>query len=347
MDLWGNMSRAKRADVGIWNLFVDESGQFKHSRDDVSFGGLMIQGDRASTSDRRIQRAIQRALPGLSWPLHTAHLNQPVFYACLLSQSDAVPADTRQTCRQACEWLSAAGYGLTRARAALREGRLPSIDELKKMAKALSHEQRQLSDELVTMMEDYHTRLRRVLRRFQTDLQGEMVALYAGEGAREAGAGAASDLRWLRMLEALMLRGRAWLGRYPHGHLHQVWVHCGTRHIDRPALGVSSPLTARDLQDLAARCSSAEVQFIMAPTLKNDPQAPAGFCIADWQANHSRRILRRDRALPAIEDQLSARAGLSVRTGGEGGRSHITAVSPLLRQWAITQAAEWGSEAGR
>jgi len=62
--------------VACWHTFVDESGSFGAPNEDTAIAGLLVQG---GLHQGALRQAIQRALPGVPWPPHAAHLRTNSF----------------------------------------------------------------------------------------------------------------------------------------------------------------------------------------------------------------------------------------------------------------------------
>jgi len=65
----------------VWQLFVDESGNFSDASDDVVVAGVLARGDTPGLRSEELRSALEGACPGIPWPFHTCFLNAPAYLA--------------------------------------------------------------------------------------------------------------------------------------------------------------------------------------------------------------------------------------------------------------------------
>src|SRR5919109_501718 len=74
-------SSVARASVKKWTLYVDESGNFANSEDDVAIAGLLVSDELPGLTSNEVKRSLEAALPGFPWPWHAGLLNSASWVA--------------------------------------------------------------------------------------------------------------------------------------------------------------------------------------------------------------------------------------------------------------------------
>jgi hypothetical protein len=76
-----------------WSLFIDESGDFISNNDDVVVAGVLLCRDIPALDDLALKSSIQSTLPHIPWPIHTAHLRNPLCQVLWYSLPQNSPLD--------------------------------------------------------------------------------------------------------------------------------------------------------------------------------------------------------------------------------------------------------------
>jgi hypothetical protein len=78
-----------------WWLFVDESGNFADSNDDIVTVGLLLRGDVKGSSPAQLRSTLRAAVPDVPWPIHANRLNRPVLLALAsyVARNPLLPVD--------------------------------------------------------------------------------------------------------------------------------------------------------------------------------------------------------------------------------------------------------------
>lgn len=332
-----------------WGLYVDESGDFSSSSDELVVAGLLLPADDPRFEDERLRRDLRSAAPSLPWPPHAAYYSVAAWLvACHAAWSGAEDP----VLDGAASFLSdRAGPEFEKLVAPVQDGREPPLEQVFALNRVL----RQSADHF----QGVRDRLNLVVSRIGAVLRGwnpshsnqrHPARIYVtASDAAEAGPPEEVVERYLPMLDSLLTRVRASL--INAGGDHHVRARILVRNVLDPVLNRHVPLNPRHLQDILGRWMAPKdsVRITVESLPKYSSAMDAALVIADFAANRARQILRQRKAsLRTVESQLVTLLGATARSGNPA-LSHLTLPATTTteahrnKQWILDLRAEEAS----
>lgn len=336
---------AQRETLKRWTLYVDESGSFADSEDDVALAGLLVSEDVPGLKPGEVRRSLEAAVPGFPWPWHARLLNSASWIALVLADG-RVPldhpdpdmrwlADAVRRVAERFEREDAEKYRAIRRRLSTDDAGSIDLGELTIFDDIL---RRECAAELEALQA--HARRARVAvknfaeglsRRVQERGDSALAMLVcSSETIRADAVGSPEselgDRRYFKLLEVLIDRCASLLTR--RGGSHELILDLSERQLIDPALKARAKLiplhVTRELSALIAKWKSS-VRIVPAAVTRFDSQVGVRFVVVDFAANRGRRSLRQSATpLGGVESELTNDLGLVVRTGTPA-RSHLAA----------------------
>jgi len=334
-----------RASPTRWTLYVDESGSFANTEDDVAIAGVLVSDDLPGLAPAEVRRSLEAAVPGFPWPWHARLFNNASWVALVLADR-GVPADHSNP---DIRWLADAVQRVndrfaerdaSRYRDIRRRLSTDEADDID-LTELLDFDQ-VLRRECPTELDALRAHSRRAwvaVKEFAAALarraqQGQdaalAVLLCSSETVRGDAVGTPDsvlgDRRYFTLLEVLVDRSAKLLaGR---GGVHELNLDISQRKLIDPVLkrpAKQIPLyVTRELSGVIARWKES-VRILPRAVTPFDRHVGMRFVVADFAANRGRRALRQPTpALERVESELSSDLGLRVRTGAPA-RSHLAA----------------------
>lgn len=327
---------AQRETVKRWTLYVDESGSFADSEDDVALAGLLVSEDVPGLKPGEVRRSLEAAVPGFPWPWHARLLNSPSWIALVLADGRIPPGhpdpdmrwlgDAVRRVAERFEREDAATYRAIRRRLSTNDAGSVELGELAVFDDILRRE-------CAVELEALHAHARRarvavkdfaegLARRAQESGDSGLAMLVcSSETVRADAAGSPEselgDRRYFKLLEVLIDRCASLLTH--RGGSHELILDLSERHVIDPGLKARAKLiplhVTRELSALIAKWKSS-VRIMPAAVTRFDSHVGVRFIVVDFAANRGRRALR-DLATPlvGVEGELTNDIGLVVRSG--------------------------------
>ncbi|MCC6644099.1 MAG: hypothetical protein IT374_00805 [Polyangiaceae bacterium] len=291
----------------IWQVFLDESGDFSRDDGTVVVAGWACHADDSPGLRAVLRRALDAAYPGQAYPPHAADLNLTAGYAT----ARALAGDGSPVILRAIGALTQDSEVGAAFAAALAKRTLPRYELLRLATHRLLVHEPALASAVDKRSRAAARRALSVLSGAPRDQCFLLGAVDRGEG-RE---GPETEDRYLALLEVLLERV---FGLLRHTDARaEVWVHTEGRHVTDGALA-RMPMMSRHV---AARIRRAE-RFPLLPPIPGSvdarvrmiPHRPShhkatchpGVALADLIANRCHRALRRAPTCQwrALADQL-------------------------------------------
>jgi hypothetical protein len=327
-----------------WTLYVDESGSFADSEDDVAIAGLLVSDDVPGLSPAEVKKSLEKAVPGFPWPWHARLINNACWVALALADRE-IPSDHQDP---DIRWLADAVRRVNDLFAQRYPTDYPAIRERFMSAEAdavdlvqLARFEQVLRDQCPIELDALRAHSLRAwiavkefagqfAKRREVTENAAVVLLCSSETERGDAVGSPEsvlgDRRYFRLLEVLVDRTAALLAR--RGAPHELSLDISQRNLIDPVLQRPTkqiPLyVTRELGSLTAKWKDS-VRIVPRAVTPFDRHVGMRFVIVDFAANRGRRVLRQVRvSLTGVESSLSSDLGLQVRTGTPS-RSHLAA----------------------
>ena len=305
------------------HFYIDESGDFDVPQDPVSAGGLLLLEPGFN-----VRESLERALPGFPWPLHAAHVNQPVSWVLALAAEvpdnhplDAPYQDVLLTLRHLF------GERLQAAVEMMRGGLWPEYDTLVEFAAAL----RQHNAAMLQHLSRLITQARAYARRAGARLPG--LAVIASEAGLNFGGGAVAPRRtgheatdrYYALLGGAIERARAIAVQRKESILEVTVL---SRGVYSPEHGRMLELTQQNVLDVVNDLPPSPCTVELHPIALWTPDVPPPCVVADVCTNTGRWLLGDAfQGLTSLETALTRHLALPIRSG-EPPRSHLAAAFP-------------------
>ncbi len=349
-----------RNTVRRWLLYVDETGDLSNRDARVAVGGVLALESHIMAAET-MRAWLQEVAPLAPWPLHAAHLNEPLSYLLwydMRRRDGAVTYDATLD-RILAELDATAGNSLVANRARLASGARPRVKELRSMRRLLSYSNQ-------AMLMAYVRRTRVALT-----LAIESLAAHAGPGpgaltlvaAGEAAPGCIGDPglspearrgeRYLTLLPALLRRTAEVVMQFRQGGQlddsprvsDEIRVFVATLDILDPTLEQVTPLHARHVHpavDAANAVTDVWTRTVFDRILVYDANAHPLLVLADHGINRARQPLGDPRLpLREVEETIQTLSGLAVRSVGT--QLAAAGEASIAGCWVLEQEAEWAA----
>jgi hypothetical protein len=355
-----------------FQLYVDETGDFSSSTQDLLVAGILIEGYGTPQLDHRLRRRITEIFVGVPYPPHAAHhnLRASLLWAPLGKRAVAGPAAARFHHATAPATELALGASTTVA-AAFRDAVLAAPrpkdiawaalrDFDRWLVQAAPHAHALLVEEALRQRADLAAFLTRDLPLALPGRRFSLIAAWHGADGREAAS--AADLRYAELYEALLERAAAFVGE--RGEQTTLWVHLAARGpLDRLQIERLNAAERAAVAHPLLRRAASKLQIVRSTPRSYGEDVPGGIVLADLAANVLGYTLRQPHAwsdvarsashelglapearsglvatrslLPSIEAGAPSRAALRLAAEGK------PATPPPRPLWAREQAAAW------
>lgn len=321
--------------VQVWDLFIDESGNFDWGGgDEAVVGGVLVRRGIDRTADLAVRVALHQAMPFLPWPLHANRLNKVVCLPLLCAGRDDVDPAMRRRAEELIAWMARDLPDETwAARAAIADATYPSYENLAALEGWLARHTVQRdwwavrTDAVFAWLVDF-------ARRAGLPSTSGPPPIWCGVVAAEARRRAARmDHRYGGLLVAAVSRAVDLLvGQAPV----RLWVHVGGRDY-QPRRSLNRDLVVSLLG--AGKADRAGVEVAVADVTWDGPTTDARLVFADFVCNRAWARLHEgaeDDLAPLLRD-LTRGTGHRLQSGGRG-RSHLTADGAPAAAWSARRA---------
>ena len=301
-------------------LYVDESGKFADSEDDVAIAGLLVSDDLPGLAPSEVKRSLEAAVPGFPWPWHAGLLNNASWMALVLADgripaNHADPdvrwlADAVRRVNDRFEAHDPSSYGAIRQR--LLTGNAGGVDlgDLATFDVLLRNECPTELDALRAharrawvAVKDFSAGLAQ--RAQQTGDAPLAVLLCSSETVRADAIGSPEselgDRRYFKLLEVLVDRCSGLLTR--RGGLHELRLDLSERMLIDPALRRRTKMiplyVTRELSSVIAKWKDS-VRIVPAAVTPFDSHVGMRFVVTDFAANRGRRFAQVEEDLQQV-----------------------------------------------
>lgn len=314
--------------MGIWRLFLDESGNFgapwpdsdtHPGQDRVAIAGWMVDTAAEDYSEQQLEASLAGVAPWLPRPLHAAHLARPSLNVLAVHQpargrQQRAVARTEPALRSAVTkavelWFSHARDTMKQALSDLDRGRLPDIPTLRTLDQALNaldaHGRHAVASLVNTGMEQLARVVQQEIRPLHQNGHAHLIAV-SESVPFDALPETAGD-RYLTLLSPLLLRVVDLL--LARGGEHTVYLRVLGRAVYDVENTMQRPLHHTILSGLVARVSPGDGPFSTpqgSVTLRPErvyrynEATPPELVLADFFANRSRHALRNTYSLENV-----------------------------------------------
>jgi hypothetical protein len=321
--------------VQVWDLFIDESGNFDWGGGDQAVvGGVLVRRGVGRTAHEALRAALREAMPYLPWPLHANRLNKVVCLPLLCAGRDDVAPAVRRRAEELIAWMARDLPDETReARAAVAKGAYPAYDDLSALEGWLAGRpaQRAWWLERAEAVFDW---LIAFARRAGVPSASGPPPIWCGVVAAEARRRAARmDHRYGGLLVAAVSRAVDLLARQAPARL---WVHVGGRDY-QPQRALNRDLVVSLLG--AAEVAREGVDVAVDDVSWDGPDTDARMVLADFLCNRTWARLHEgadDPLTPLLRD-LTSTTGHRLQSGMRG-RSHLAADGAPAAAWSARRA---------
>jgi hypothetical protein len=334
----------------MYQLFIDESGDFSKRDGEVVVGGLLFRTDDAAELEQRMRAGIARAFTLVPYPPHTSHLNIPVAHALAALRAgvhEETPA-THHVHRRIAPALRELEQCPHDVLALAREREVP-WEKLQAADEWLRNRSRRGAHAYLTwLLLERFRKLTRLLRECGERFHGVAVATFDTGRASVPEEG-----RYLRGLEALLERV------YQLVAAPGVEVCVAVQVLGRGLEQVSGKRTYLARHHVERACSSAirfpiarnasapRVTWQLTQPVHFGPSVHPGLVLADFVVNRCWQRVLRSGDWSAVERQAKAQIRLPVTAhasfGGERGSPLPTVAAEGLPRSAIHAAFAAGS----
>lgn len=371
----------------VWQLFVDESGDFDDPEAEVAVAGVLVRAYDSAQLRIRLRQALERAVPVGLYPPHTNRLNIPAWIA-LASMVHVAEGESGARFRKAADPAiraieASAEAPAVQAREAVRAYRESGKEVSWEVGRAvdawLAEAHPHAHRRLACVSRDIDAALVQLLERLQSGVLdgGRCFVSCAWSGPEDLG----SEDRYLRLLEVLLERVFA-LSAGPRPPEQRIFAHVATRRVraghdgaggdEREKMRVEHlAAVARPATTFPVGCNPPHVVFFPHPPAKYDASVHPGIVLADIAANRLLgRVLVASSGWEQVQSFAAAAVGLpvdaSVRALDTSRAGSIAASGaprdairsafrgephettwPQAPRWAGDQARVWTSVAAR
>lgn len=328
--------------LGMWTLFIDETGNFRDAGRLSAVVGWLMPGSPSDRGQLALQRRLRSLFEACSWPPHATELRLPVAHAIqALQASGPVSPELRA--------LAEAARGPLRA---LSDGsKLTTRDNPKGL--------RKLDARLLARHPALHARLQGLQDQRESGM-AELLAELADQGAWVVIAATHTDPRadvvgpgrvvrdaYVRCLRRLFERLHTLLWHTDKGQ-QRVHAVVATRNVDITGFPVPAPLGRATIDDVIreasqhpvlARTDARRASLAInsaAGAQKYDQGVVPGLIVADWLANRVGGVLRSEH----LWSRASARLDFEVLHGLPRSRvMDLAPAEPPLSTLAVDEDA--------
>lgn len=343
--------------MGVWHLFVDESGKFSNPDDEVVAAGILIRDGAVGTANPELDASFGLVAPEIPVPLHTAHAFCPLFLAIcrLLAHQRGGPRGCQLSdCGTLCQSAQRvddllAGDGdyqlvkrIVQGNGKVKIRTLEDLDwRLKELDRGLAKQFRQRQRVIFSGLNSLLANLRaaEVVRTAAGDTVSA-AACCAGETvvagiARNEPTYYADGNRYRNKLEALIIRTADVVGR--HDPDFELMVTVSDRDLETQQSTASNPSWVpftrehvREVQQqVRSRLKQPAATILLGDPVPWGPAMPLMLVFADFISFQSRHYVRSAprNTLRNMERTLRDALGIGVRSGTPA-RSHLAAAGP-------------------
>jgi hypothetical protein len=297
-----------------WELYVDESGNFSCSEDEVVVAGLLVNTEQAGLDGREIAQAVQAELPHIPLPLHYSFLKR-LGYSLFCYVSALDNKTTHHIRHLTPERIDAYEQALRIVSSKARK----TLDEMTlklRKGKSLNVYYNEMCSwegmlrscpTLKEKLEDYKdsdlATIRHCLHSLCADEQQPYVILLFSAEESLASAALPHQDRYLLLLQNLI--ERAWQILQIRGYNNiRLEVKIATRDVFHPQLNKKVPLSTPLLNQMvtsslrsiffATEPSSMSFPTLFHPPSRYDDEIPTSFFLVDYFSNSAYNALKQE-----------------------------------------------------